>query len=278
MNQTYGDLELIVVDDGSTDRTRECMEGFTDQRVRYLYKENGGVASALNFGIRQSTGTYIARLDSDDVFLPRKLEIQVNVLNENPDIGLVYTQAYDMDREGNILGLYLTDHTCPCDPLKVLRHFLFPPSQSIMFRRSCIDKVGYFDEGLPVAEDWDFCIRMARQYPFAYCDEPLVKIRRHPDMITADKLSSAHAILRVMQRHVTTLSSGEGDSWMSPHYYRLGRLYFYEKKYDKAREGFAAALHYDPLSLKNLVFWGISCLPPGLIERLKGLKRSLYGE
>ncbi|MGA1797129.1 MAG: glycosyltransferase [bacterium] len=277
LNQTYGDIEIIVVDDGSTDRTRECMEGFTDPRVRCLYKENGGAASALNLGIRQSTGTYIARLDSDDVFLPKKLEIQVRVMNENPNVGLVYTQAYDIDREGNILGLYLTNHTCPCDPLKVLRHFLFPPSQSIMFRKDCIDTVGYFDENMPITEDWDFCIRMARRYPFAYCDEPLVKIRRHPGMITGDKLASAQAILRVMQKHVTTLSSGEGDSWMSPHYYRLGRLYFYGREYDKARHAFSTALRHDPLSLKNLAFRGISSLPPGLIERLKGLKRSLCG-
>jgi len=277
LNQTYGDLEIIVVDDGSTDRTRECIEGFKDPRVRYLYKENGGVASALNFGIRQSTGAYIARLDSDDIFLPRKLEIQIKVMNGNPDVGLVYTHAYEMDLEGNVLGLYLKGHTCPCDPLKVLRHFLFPPSQSIMFRRSCIDTIGYFDEDLPVAEDWDFCIRMAREYPFAYCDEPLVKIRRHPGMITADRLKSAQAIVQVMRRHVKTLSSCGEESWMSPHYYRLGRLYFYGREYDKAREGFSTALRYDPFSLKNLVFWGISSLPPGLIEWLKGLKRSVCG-
>jgi hypothetical protein len=182
-----------------------------------------------------------------------------------------------MDREGNILGLYLKGHACPCDPLKVLRHFLFPPSQSIMFRRSCIDTVGYFDEDLPVAEDWDFCIRMAGRYPFAYCDEPLVKIRKHPGMITADRLKSAQAILRVMQRHVVTLSAGEGESWMSPHCYRLGRLYFYGREYERAREAFSTALHYDPFSLKNLAFRGISSLPSGLIERLKRLKHAVRG-
>jgi len=144
-----------------------------------------------------------------------------------------------------------------------------------MFRKGCIDTVGYFDEDLPVAEDWDFCIRMARQYPFAYCDEPLVKIRRHPDMITADRLKSAQAIAWVMSRHVATLSSGEGESWISTHYYRLGRLYFYEREYDRARECFSTALRYDPISLKNYLFWGISSLPPGLIEWLKGLNRTV---
>jgi len=275
--QTYKDFELIVVDDGSSDNTREIVQAYSDQRIRYLYKKNGGAASALNLGIKNSRGNFIARLDSDDIFLPKKLEIQVESLDVNPDIGLVYTQAYNIDSEGNILRLYLKNHTCPQEALKVMRHFLFPPSQSIMFRKSCIDKAGYFDENIPIAEDWDFCIRMARHYKFAYCDKPLVKIRRHSEMITSDKLKCAQAILRVMQKHVETLSMGEEKSWLSPHYYNLGRIYLYEKDYKSARKNFFSALRYDAGSLKNLFFFGVTSLPDSIIEKFRYIKGHFNG-
>lgn len=270
--QTLKDFELIIVDDGSSDKTREIINAYSDQRIKYLYKENGGAASAMNFGIAKSTGSYIARLDSDDIFLPEKLEIQVNLLNLNPEYGLVYTQAYNIDEKGNMLGLYLNNHTCPLEPLKVLRHFLFPPSQSIMFRKSCMDTIGYFDEDMPIAEDWDFCIRMAQQYKFAYCDEPLVKIRRHSEMITADKIKTSHAILRVMQKHIKTLSMEGGESWLSPHYYKVGRRYLYMNDYKSARQNFFMAFRYDPTAMKNLLFLGIASLPASIIEMIRDQK------
>lgn len=270
--QTFKDFELIVVDDGSSDNTREVINTYSDPRIRYQYKENGGAASALNVGIAISTGNYIARLDSDDIFLPEKLKIQVNLLNLNPEYDLVYTQAYDIDEKGNMLGLYLKNHTCPLEPLKVLRHFLFPPSQSIMFRKSCMDTIGYFDEEMPITEDWDFCIRMAQQYKFAYCDEPLVKIRRHSEMITADKIKTSNAILRVMQKHIKTLSMEGGVSWLSPHYYKVGRLYLYKKDYKRARKNFFMAFRYDLTAMKNLLFFGIASLPASVIKKIRDLK------
>jgi len=111
--QTFRDFELVIVDDGSTDNTRQIVQMYPDKRIRYRFKQNGGIASALNCGIKQSTGTYLARLDSDDVFLPEKLAYQVACLDANPDCGLVYTQAYNMDEKGNVLALYLKDNMLP---------------------------------------------------------------------------------------------------------------------------------------------------------------------
>jgi glycosyltransferase involved in cell wall biosynthesis len=270
--QTYEDLELIVVDDGSSDNTREVVQEYNDLRIKYIYKKNGGAASALNLGIKESKGNYIARLDSDDMFLPEKLEMQIKFIDFNPDIGLVYTQAYNTDEKGNVLELYLKDHTYPNNSLKVLRYFLFPPSQSIMFRKSCIDRVGYFDEDMPITEDWDFCIRMAQYYKFAYIDKPLVKIRKHTKMITSDKIKSAQAILRVMEKHSETLSLGEGKEWLAPHYYNLGRLYLYKRDYKRARGKFFSALRYDPSLLRNFFFFGLTSLPSFMIEGIRDLK------
>ncbi|MGA1840851.1 MAG: glycosyltransferase [bacterium] len=272
LSQSYDNLELIVVDDGSFDNTRDLVHSFSDERIGYFYQKNNGIASALNLGLKKSSGDYIARLDSDDIFLPEKLKLQVKLLDHNPDLGLVYTQAYNMDDKGNALKLFLKNHTCPQEPLKVLRHFLFPPSQSIMFRRSCIDKIGYFDETMPVGEDWDFCIRMAQKYRFAYCDEPLVKIRKHPDMITSDKIKTAQSILQVMEKHVETLSLGEGKEWLAPHYHNLGRLYLHKRNYKNAREYFYGAFRLNPIQLKNLLFGGAASLPPSIFEGLRRIK------
>ncbi|MGA1867625.1 MAG: glycosyltransferase [bacterium] len=272
LQQTYMDFEIIIVDDGSTDKTQERIKSFFNKKIKYFYKKNGGAASALNLGIKHSKGKYIARLDSDDIFEPEKLEKQVKLLDSNQDIGLVYTQAYNIDENGNILELYPKNHTCPQESLKTLRHFLFPPSQSIMFRKNCIDKIGYFDENMPITEDWDFCIRMAQYYQFAYIDEPLVKIRKHTYMITANKIETAHAILKVMQKHAKILSMGEGNTWIGQHYYSLGRIYFYKRNYQSAKKIFFQALKYDPRSWRNYIFLGLTYLPNFMIEAIRYLK------
>ena len=105
LDQTFQDFELIVVDDGSTDNTKEVIGSFTDRRIKYIYQQNRGVSTALNVGISASRGEYIALLDADDIWLPHNLEKGVEVLDEHAEVGFSYGQAYLMDIEGRIYGL-----------------------------------------------------------------------------------------------------------------------------------------------------------------------------
>ena len=105
LDQTFTDFELIVVDDGSTDDTREVVGSFNDSRIRYIYQENRGLPAARNTGIKASRGEYIAFLDSDDIWLTQNLELKVKSLDSHPDAGLVCSDGYNFDdATGAIIG------------------------------------------------------------------------------------------------------------------------------------------------------------------------------
>jgi glycosyltransferase involved in cell wall biosynthesis len=159
--QTYRDLEILVVDDGSTDRTGERVRAFGD-RVRYLYKQNGGTGSARNLGIAQARGEYVAFLDGDDLWLPRKLEIQMAAFDREPGIVGVQCSAYCVNDD-----LEVTEQRA-CDPTQdslldfLLFHNLPAFSSAIVVRRDCIRELGGFGTDLVILSDWDMACRLAR--------------------------------------------------------------------------------------------------------------------
>lgn len=159
--QTYQDFEIVVVDDGSTDNTREVVGQFTDERIRYIYQENTGLAGARNTGIRHSTGEYVAFLDADDLFLPQKLALQVRQLDENPDVGLVAGGWLFVDLYGKVLQEVRPWGACVS--LSLQSWLLGCPFvvHGMLMRRKVIDRAGQFDESLTACEDWDLFLRMA---------------------------------------------------------------------------------------------------------------------
>jgi glycosyltransferase involved in cell wall biosynthesis len=275
LNQTYPNYEILVVDDGSTDDTRQIVAAIESEKIRYYYKCHQGIALSLNYGINHSRGHFIARLDSDDIFLPEKLGRQVQLLEENPDVDLVYTQVYKMTEDGKILSRYPEGHRLPPEPLRALRNFLFAPSQSLMFRRECIEQAGVFDENFVIASDWDFFIRLAMVSKLAYINEPLVKTRTHSGMITRDGIQKMTYIIAVLEKHRETLSLAEDNRWLSPHYYKLGREYFFVENYDLAQSAFQKALALSPTNVSALLFFLLCFFPPDFIARLKHLQRSI---
>lgn len=162
--QTFSDFEILVVNDGSTDRTAEIVTTFIQQDYRFkiLHKPNGGLSSARNFGIHQAQGEYIALLDGDDVYLPDKLATHVEVLDRNPSVGVVYSASQAIRENGEPTWMQLSGKPLYPDALKSLlcKNFVGHGSNGI-FRKAIIAEIGDFDESLNSVEDLDFWLRVA---------------------------------------------------------------------------------------------------------------------
>jgi GT2 family glycosyltransferase len=183
--QTYHDYELIVVDDGSTDATREVLQVF-GQQLKYIYQKNQERSAARNTGIRAASGELIAFLDSDDLWHPEKLERQVVALDEYPTAVLTYCQAAYMNhlgepvsRFGNWIDRNDEAETVLADRSRELfvGDVVCGGGSTPMVRRIIIDRVGFFDLNLTYPEDWDYWARLSRIGPFVYIPEPLVRYR-----------------------------------------------------------------------------------------------------
>jgi len=187
LNQTYTNVELIVVDDGSSDRTFSILQGYGN-RITLLQHEGGvnkGQSAAINLGIKSSKSKYIAILDSDDLFLSHKLEKQVTFLEAHPDIGLVYGNGYYIDEDGDQLyPFFQEDHVETSDPERVLLDCYLPLPTNTLIRRSIYEEVGIFDESLRSGQDHDMLLRVAEATKFAYIDDFIFCYRIHEDTIS----------------------------------------------------------------------------------------------
>jgi len=180
LEQTYQDFEIIVVDDGSTDDTRQAVESFNSKKIRYIYQENCGRSKARNKAISLAQGKYITFLDSDDEYMPNKLEIGVNALDKNPHYGALYSAAYNVDIDGN---LHPYVYPAPSSGWIYKEITLYLPLTlclpTVMVRREVFQEVGLFDEKQNRFEDTDMWRRISKRYQFLAVDQPLCKIRYH---------------------------------------------------------------------------------------------------
>lgn len=182
--QDFEDFELIVVDDGSTDGTAEAIREYGG-RVRLIeHPHNRGVSAARNTGILHSRGKYIAFLDSDDLWVKGKLKIQVNFLDENPQYPLCYTDEIWIRKGKRVNPMKKHSKYSGWIFEKCLPLCIISPS-SAMMRKTLFQKVGLFDEALPVCEDYDFWLRVSVRFPIFFINKKLI-IKRggHPDQLS----------------------------------------------------------------------------------------------
>ncbi|MBI4970833.1 MAG: glycosyltransferase family 2 protein [Candidatus Omnitrophica bacterium] len=184
LNQTFKKYALIVVDDGSTDQTDKILKEFKGAKIHFYRQDRKGVSAARNRGIRESRGELIAFLDSDDVWHPKKLEVQVDFFRKNPTAMIAQTEE-EWIRDGR-----------PANPMKKHKKYsgdifraslplcIVSPS-AVMMRRELFDKVGYFDDRLSACEDYDMWLRVAARYPIYLIEGRLtIKYGGHADQLS----------------------------------------------------------------------------------------------
>lgn len=201
LRQAFRDLELILIDDGSTDRTAEIAEQFQSEDSRVfiiVLPVKSGVAAARNAGIQAARGRWLGILDSDDVAVPSRFEDQLELADRNHNLVLIGSNSISIDAEGNAIKEhgYPTDHETLVKRLYSMRAFM--PHSSMMYRRDAVDKLKGFNAGYAQAEDHDLWLRLSEVGTFASIDRPLVKIRKHEKNMTnveggRQQLKYAHA-------------------------------------------------------------------------------------
>ncbi len=183
--QTYGNVEVIVINDGSNDggKTEAIAKAYGD-KIRYLHKENGGVSTALNLGIRAMSGEYFSWLSHDDIYYPNKIESQVNFLSKlNKRDVILYGSWEFIDHNSISTGFRMVTRRKPVKSIYAVMDCLINGS-TLLIPKKCFDEAGLFDESLAAAQEYDLCFRFARRYEFVYTPEILLKYRVHPQQDT----------------------------------------------------------------------------------------------
>jgi len=192
LNQTLMPLEIIIVDDCSSDGSQEVIKKYVETHSKlikaYYHKRNLGIPKNRNFALKQVTGDLVTILDGDDTFLLKKLELEVETLKNHPEVGLVYSNNYRTNKDGRRIRKWIEEGSPPTG--YVFKEVLgrdFPMGR--LFRNELVHtrllkEVEYYDESLTILQDWDFKIRLAHRTDFAFCPHLLAENRRHKNSIT----------------------------------------------------------------------------------------------
>ena len=197
--QSFQDWELIVVDDGSTDATPEVVEAYRrrDPRIRSVRQANAGLPAARNAGLRVARGEYVAFLDDDDRFLPEKLERQLPLLRQRPELGFVYGPVW-MQYEGETCVRKQVPEQLEDKYANLFERNLAQVC-SVLARRSAIEAVGGFNERQPRCADYDLWLRLAARFPFDYTTEPVGVYHRHPRNMSANAVAMLAEHLAILR-------------------------------------------------------------------------------
>lgn len=240
LHQTYPHHEIIVVDDASTDDTRQIVQNYSDPRIRYTCHDvNRGPSAARNTGIRLARGAFVAFLDSDDEWLPEKLQLQLDLFRNGPDdLGLVYCSAKHVNESNETLAV--VQARVRNRALMDVQNIGLP--STVMIKRQCFDRVGLFDETILCHEDWDMWLRISQLYLVDYVDQILVIHRTHGSNISADMLRTIRGREYLLQKHRQWYTQYPDVHALN--YYLLGIQCYKQGFMKKGRGHFLNAMKY----------------------------------
>jgi glycosyltransferase involved in cell wall biosynthesis len=270
LDQSYRDLEVIVVDDGSTDGTEKIVRAFP-QPVIYHRQENRGAGAARTLGRERASGDWIAFLDADDVWYPDKLAVQLEQARRQPGVPFFYSDMDMMDAAGRLLEKdFLQARTArrnkdkkPALDAVVFHNLPFPYPSTVLLKRSLFLQAGGFSKAFPAHyhEDFEFFARLAHTEPIHFIPRSLARYRLLP---SAAKDQFRNSNWPILLSHLWQMWSGapEKQAFLLPYYSQYfshqGKILLRSGKYREAREHFRISFRFRPWSWKNLRRWGVS--------------------
>ncbi len=199
LSQDYPNVEYIIMDGGSTDQTAAIV-GEYSSRVRFISERDRGQSHAINKGFKLASGSIVAWLNSDDIFLPGAISAAANAFTEKPDAGAVYGEGFLIDREGKITSRF--PHTEPLNLWRLVYLSDYILQQTVFFRKEAVEAVGYLDEDLHYVMDWDLLIRLGKRYPLEYIPNEMGCLREYAEAKSfAGGIRRADEIRRMLRKH-----------------------------------------------------------------------------
>ncbi|MFT3743910.1 MAG: glycosyltransferase family A protein [Pyrinomonadaceae bacterium] len=258
--QTYPDVEIVVVDDGSKDDSKEILAGYGG-KIRTIFQQNQGVSAARNNGVAVSEGEFVAFLDADDAWLPTKIEKQVARFREDEELGLVHVGVDEIDAEGNSLVHRLEGvEGKVCTALLMLkREGVLGGGSGMMVRRSVFDETGGFDLGLSTSADWDLHYRVSERYTVGFVPELLLKYRVHSSNMHANVGVMEHDMMLAFEKAFRTneaeILAVRRAAYGSLHQILAGS-YFVAGNYPAFISNSVKSLYFDPSNISYYLKFG----------------------
>ncbi len=277
LNQTYKNFELIIVDDGSTDNTKEIVREFQkkDPKIKYIWEKNSGApARPKNRGIKRSKGEYIAFLDHDDEWMPEKLEKQLNLFEKEKNLklgfissnGLVFNEKENKTYEHKITkrGEVFQD---------LLANNFILSSSSVLAKKEVFKNVGFFDENLKFSDDWEMWIKIAQKYEFDFFDEALFKYYWHGENVM-NKLKGEEKL----KEHKYILEKYKDFYQKYPRAYsvrlrNIGSIYLLNNNLKEARRYFVKAVKVAPFYLRSWINFILSLFGKNFYKKILYCKK-----
>jgi len=291
LSQTYQNWELIIVDDGSTDKTADVVlnRSSSDSRIKYIFEENKGVAAARNTGIKRSSGDLIAFLDSDDLWLEEKLELQVRIMEEvNADV--VFSSGFMFDEEdtANETVTYPT-FLGKFDPPDMFKLLLVEvanriPALSVLMRRDVLCRTKLFDESAALyygSEDYDLWLSLAKHGAVFYgMTEKLVRYRVRANSLSRNKAEMMKAMVAVVEKHQhdPSLNRIERKRMYGIAYRALTSAFVAENRVAEAKASMKELVARDGFGLKTLVFRALMKISPNAFDAINRRRLNILGK
>ena len=280
LNQTYDNIEILVVDDGSTDNTKKVVQNLqkNNSNIRYFWQKNsGGAAKPKNKGIENTKGRYIAILDSDDEFLPTKIEKQLQTFKKSKSDKLmaVGTDAKEIYKEKNKIRIF---HVPNYDnPLKeLLKHDYMGSGSAMMYKKELFHEIGMFDENLKSGQDAEMRLRIASSgYNFHFIHKPLFKYKIHKgnisQSISAEKKSND--VEYIFKKYKKYYRKNPNIYSIKLRYDGTRNMYLKNKK--KAKKKFIKSIKVNPLNLRSYLYLFLSFLGVNIYKKINEFRHSI---
>lgn len=254
LGQTFQDFEVLLVDDGSTDNTKEILSKKYGDLIQYLYKKNGGVSSARNYAIEKARGKYIALLDADDAWMPEKLEKQVFLLESNKEIGLCYTGAIKVDEQLNFKQyVEAENYEDACEALLLKMNILI--LSSAMIRKDIVLLTKGFDSKFSTCADKEYWLRLGLLTKFAPVKDYLVKYRDVQDSMSSNPDLSKRDTINTLNKFFSSSNLPEKYKNIRNKSYSNNLMvvageFLHSKRFKDSLSCMWQAILYNPLNLK----------------------------